>query len=135
MSSGSGISLTRGGDNAKALWLPFRAEGEEFKLLFANERLGVARLSSSSIVLYLYASESLEGKLLVLRRSRSLVLRPEEKVGGLSSKMVSIGGPRLPELLLVVVVVLVGNESKASLWQSVLASSRDLFSLSEPSPA
>jgi hypothetical protein len=44
------------------------------------------------------------------------VLRPDEKVGGLSSKMVSIGGPRLPELLLVVVVVLVGNESKASLW-------------------
>lgn len=100
----------------KALWLPFRAEGEEFKLLPANERLGVAMLSSSSIVLYLYGSESLEGKLLVLRRSRSLVLRPEEKVGGLSSKMVSIGGPRLPELLLVVVVVLVGNESKASLW-------------------
>ena len=99
-----------------ALWLPFRAEGEDVKLLSASERLGVAMLSSSSIVLYLYGSESLEGKLLVLRRSRSLVLRPEEKVGGLSSKMVSIGGPRLPELLLVVVVVLVGNESKASLW-------------------
>jgi len=117
MSSGSGISLTRGGDNVKALWLPLRADGEEVKLLPANERFGVAMLSSSSIVLYLYGSaESLEGKLLVLRRSRSLVLRPEEKVGGLSSKMVSIGGPRLPELLLVVVVVLVGNESKASLW-------------------
>jgi len=99
-----------------ALWLPFRAEGEDVKLLSASERLGVAMLSSSSIVLYLYGSESLEGKLLVLRRSRSLVLRPEEKVGGLSSKMVSIGGPRLPELLLVVVVVLVGNESNASLW-------------------
>ena len=99
-----------------ALWLPFRAEGEDVKLLSASERLGVAMLSSSSIVLYLYRSESLEGKLLVLRRSRSLVLRPEEKVGGLSSKMVSIGGPRLPELLLVVVVVLVGNESNASLW-------------------
>ena len=99
-----------------ALWLPFRAEGEDVKLLSDSERLGVAMLSSSSIVLYLYGSESLEGKLLVLRRSRSLVLRPEEKVGGLSSKMVSIGGPRLPELLLVVVVVLVGNESNASLW-------------------
>jgi hypothetical protein len=116
MSSGSGISLTIGGDNVNALWLPFRAEGEDVKLLSASERLGVAMLSSSSIVLYLYGSESLEGKLLVLRRSRSLVLRPEEKVGGLSSKMVSIGGPRLPELLLVVVVVLVGNESNASLW-------------------
>jgi hypothetical protein len=71
MSSGSGISLTIGGDNVKALWLPFRAEGEDVKLLSASERLGVAMLSSSSIVLYLYGSESLEGKLLVLRRSRS----------------------------------------------------------------
>lgn len=52
----------------------------------------------------------------MLRKSRSLVLLPEENAGGLSSKMVSIGGPRLPELLLVVVVVLVGIESKASLW-------------------
>ena len=117
MSSGSGISLIMGGgDEAKTLWEANRVEGEVGKLLSANDRFGVAMLSSSSIVLYLYVSAgSLAGKPPVLRKSLSLVLRPEENAGGLSSKIVSIGGPLLPELLLVV-VVLVGIESKASLW-------------------
>lgn len=62
-------------------------------------------------------------------RSPSLVLRPEEKVRGDSSKMVSIGGPLFPVLLR---VVLVGMESKiVSLWLSVLYSPIDRCSLSD----
>jgi hypothetical protein len=102
-----------GGDEVKALKSPWRAVGDGAKLLSVSDRLGVATLSSSSIVLYLDPSAGSAGKLPVLKKSRSLVLRPEEKVGGDSSKIVSMGGPRLPELLLVVVVVLVGKES---LW-------------------
>lgn len=67
-----------GGDEVKALNPPWRAVGEDAKLLSAKDRFGVAMLSSSSIVLYLYPSA---GSLPpVVRKSRSLVLLPEEKV-------------------------------------------------------
>lgn len=91
------------------LCAPALAEGDEVRLLPANDRTGVEMLSSSSIVLYRYRSLcSLPGKVPVFRKSFSFVLRSDENVGGLSSKMVSIGGPRFPELLR---VVLVGMES------------------------
>lgn len=53
ISSGSGISFMTGGDELKTLWAPARTEGEGVKLFSANDRFGVAILSSSSMVLYL----------------------------------------------------------------------------------
>lgn len=76
-------------------------------------------LSSSSIVLCRYLPPCpLPGKWPLSSKSPNRVLRLDEKVGGDSSKMVSMGGPRLPELLR---VVRVGKESyTVSLWLSVL---------------
>lgn len=102
--------MIAGGEEAKSRGAPVFAGGVEVILRSRNDRTGVLMtLSSSSMVLCLYFRSCPS-----FRKSPSFVLRPEECRDGESSKIVSMGGPRLPEPLF---VVLVGYESyTVSLW-------------------
>lgn len=91
ISSGSGIFIM-GGEDEKMCGAPGRADGVDVTLLLRNDRTGVlTTLSSSSIVLCRYRSPMAPpGNCASLRKSLSFVLRPDEKLGGDSSNMVSI---------------------------------------------